>query len=338
MTPTRGRTVAAAGIALLAAVALLGPRPRVDASHAGEPAVPEGDLDAWLRASEASVPGLRPGEAKSVTWAGARGAATDVALVYLHGFSADRHELDPVPGDVARALGANLYHARLTGHGRDGPAMAEAEAGDWLRDVGEAIAVGRRLGTHVVLMGTSTGGTLATWAGTRARWADDLLALVLVSPNYGLRDRRARMLLWPWGASIVPLVVGRERCFETVGPEHARHWTTCYPTRALAPMVALTEHVRAIEPEDVRVPALVLYSPKDEIVDPHETERLFAGFASFPKRLVPIEGAAAAQHHVLAGEILAPEANEHVTRVVLDFLGPLAAEAAAQPATGTRRP
>lgn len=309
-------------LAVLALViaAVLGPRVTVDESDLVAPELPEGDLDAWLRASEGAVPGVRSGDEREVVWADAPGGTTDLAVVYLHGFSADRHELDPVPLDVARALEANLFYARLTGHGRDGPAMAEARVEDWLRDTEEAIAVGRRIGGRVVLMGTSTGATLATWAAARERWRDALHATVLISPNYGLRDGRSRMLLWPWGAALARLVAGAERCFEPVDPEQARHWTTCYPTRALLPMAALAEHVRTMDPSRVEAPVLLLYSPKDEIVDTRETERLFVGFASSLKRMTPLAGSARAQHHVLAGDILSPETNEEVTRMILEFL------------------
>jgi esterase/lipase len=315
-------SAAGGGILLLATVALAGPRARVDG--AVRPVSVPRDVDAWLHASEDSVPDLRPGDEKAVVWAGPRGAATDVAVVYLHGFSADRHEIDPVPEEVARALGANLFFTRLTGHGRDGPAMGEATADDWLQDTEEAMAVGRRIGRRVVLIGTSTGGTLATWVAAQGRWRQDLVAVVLVSPNYGVRDRRARILLWPWGGLLARLLVGGERCFTPANAAQARHWTTCYPTRVLPQMMALVAYVRALDPGRIRTPLLSLYSPDDQVVDPGETERLFARFASTRKRIEAVEGSSDGDHHVLAGDILSPAYTARVLGLVLDFLAPLA--------------
>ena len=40
------------------------------------------------------------------------------------------------------------------------------------------------LGETVVLIGTSTGGTLAMWAATREEAQDRLGAVVMLSPNY----------------------------------------------------------------------------------------------------------------------------------------------------------
>ena len=307
--------------AVLVAFVLLGPRARVE-GDVRTVAVPP-DVDAWLRDSEDAVPGIRDGDRKEVAWAHPDHRTTDVAVVYLHGFSADRHELDPVPERIARALDANVFYTRLTGHGRDGAAMAEATAHDWLQDTEEALGVGRRIGRRVVLMGTSTGGTLATWAASQERWRTDLLAVILVSPNFGVRDGRAGMLLWPWGGLLARLVAGPERCFEPANAEQRRHWTTCYPTRALLPMMALVDRVRAIDPSRIVTPVLVLYSPDDRVVDPGATERAFAGFASPVKRIERVEGSEAGDHHVLAGDILSPGYDDKVVTDVLDFLGPL---------------
>jgi hypothetical protein len=62
------------------------------------------------------------------------------------------------------SLGANLYFARLKGHGRSGDAMLEGSVQGWIDDFAEAVAIGRRLGERVVIMATSTGASLATSA------------------------------------------------------------------------------------------------------------------------------------------------------------------------------
>jgi pimeloyl-ACP methyl ester carboxylesterase len=311
---------AGVGIPMAVALAVFLAGPRVQVEEGVEPVAVSGDPAAWVAEREAAVPGVRPGDEAAVVWADPeRPGPTSVALIYLHGFSADRHELDPVPRQVAGALGANLHYARLTGHGRDGPAMAEATADDWLQDAVDALAVGRALGERVVLMGTSTGATLALWAAAREELAGRVDALVLVSPNLGPADRNSRLLLLPWGGFLARLAIGAERCFEPANEEQARHWTECYPVEALLPMMGLVERVRTLELESVRTPALVLYSPEDRVVDAGETERYAALLGSDPKRVVPVEGGGPA-HHLLAGDILAPGNNDRVTGLILDFL------------------
>lgn len=319
---TRRRSFLVLVTAALVAAGLLGPRGRVRGS-VDSVELPE-DLDAYLDAGEARVTGIRPGDEKGIVWNDpAEKARTPLVVVYLHGFSADRHEIDPVPARVAGALGANLYFARLTGHGRNGQAMAEASADDWLRDAEEAMAIGARLADHVVLIGTSTGGTLALWTAAQERWRKRLLALVLVSPNLGPRDPAARVLLWPWGGLIARSIVGRERCFEPANERQGRHWTTCYPTGALVPMMALTEHVRSMAPNLVRVPTLVFYSPDDQVVDAGRVRTFFSGLAAEPKELVPVSGSGDPEHHVLTGDILSPQTNGRVVDDILRFLTPL---------------
>jgi pimeloyl-ACP methyl ester carboxylesterase len=245
---------------------------------------------------------------------------TPIAVVYLHGFSADRHEIEPVLTELASELGFNVFFTRLRGHGRDGPAMAEATVEGWLDDTAEAVAIGSRIGENVVLMGTSTGGTLATWAANRPEAADRIDGLVLVSPNYQPKDRLSRVLLYPWGSVIAGLFLGKQRCFTPENDVQEQHWTTCYPTSALSTMMALVEHVRTMDLTAVEVPTLVLYDPADQVVEPTETERVVAGLAGTSPVLYEVRSSSDPAHHVLAGDIVSPESSDEVSSVLRSFL------------------
>jgi len=321
MSP-RARTrlaVATACAAFTGIVFALGPRVDFEERWA-EPTLPV-DLDSYLRRQEEGVPNLRSGDAKSVVWLEPQThSVTPLALVYLHGFSADRHEVEPLVSELASDLGANVYFSRLTGHGRDGAAMGEATVEDWLDDTAEAIAIGGRIGERVVLVGTSTGGTLALWAAARDEARDRVAALVLISPNLGLQDPNAPILLWPWGGALARMIVGPERCFEPKNAEHARHWTTCYPTGALLPMMALVNRVRSLQPGAVRVPTFVAYSREDEVVDPAATDRVMARLAAERPEIHVVEGSTDPEHHVIAGAITSGETTEGVRVRILEFL------------------
>jgi pimeloyl-ACP methyl ester carboxylesterase len=196
--------------------------------------------------------------------------------------------------------------------------MADGAAEAWLDDAAEAMAVGSVLGDRVVLLGTSTGATLAAWAASRPEADQRLAAVVLLAPNLQPVDRSSRILLWPWGEQLARLVVGPERCFEPVSSAQERHWTTCYPTSALLPMMALVEHVRTMPLAGVEAPVLVVYSRRDQVVDATETERVFAAIPNV--ELVPFEDASDPSGHVLAGEIMSPGSTDEVLAIVLDFL------------------
>jgi esterase/lipase len=303
----------------LVLVVVLGPRERFEERWA-EPDLPA-DLDAYLRSAEAAVPALRPGDGKEVVWADpATRRRTPLAIAYLHGFSADRHEVEPLVSGVAADLGANLLFTRLRGHGRDGAAMAEATVEAWLDDTAEAVAIGGRIGERVVLVGTSTGGTLALWAATREEVRDRLAAVVLISPNFHPADRSSRLLLYPWGGLIARGVVGDQRCFTAENARQEAHWTTCYPTEALLPMMALVEHVRTMELSGVKTPALLVYSPSDRVVDVAETERVAARLTEAPLQVVRFETSDDPGQHVLAGDILSPASTPALASLIREFL------------------
>jgi pimeloyl-ACP methyl ester carboxylesterase len=119
-----------------------------------------------LAAREAAFDDITPGAEARVIWAGPPEVQTPLSILYLHGFSASSEEIRPVPDRVAEALGTNLIFARLTGHGRDGDALAAARAGDWVDDAALFIALARKAGERVLIMGTSAGGALAAYAAT----------------------------------------------------------------------------------------------------------------------------------------------------------------------------
>jgi len=285
-----------------------------------EPDLPASELEAWLAALEAAVPGIREGDAKGIQWADpGTHERTPLSIVYLHGFSADRHEIEPVVSELATALGANVYFARLAGHGRDGAAMAEATVEAWLDDTAEAVAIGRRIGERVLLVGTSTGGTLATWAAARPEAAPSLAGLILISPNFQPKDRSSRVLLYPWGGVLARLMVGAERCFTPENEEQERHWTTCYPTSALSTMMALVERVRTMDLSVVETPTLVFHENDDRVVDAAETDRVLDGMTGTNPTRVRVPSTSDPAHHVLAGDIVSPDSNEEVLAMMLAF-------------------
>lgn len=283
-------------------------------------ALPE-DLDAWLATREAVFTDITPGAQKQIVWAGTKGAKTPLAVVYLHGFSATLEEVRPVPDEVANGLGANLYFSRLAGHGRPGAAMGDVVPEDWITDLDEALAIGHMLGDRVLLISTSTGGTLATIAALDPARAEGLAGLVMISPNYRLRDRLAQTLLDApliryWGA----LVVGKERSFEPSGPEHAKWWTTRYPTSALYPMGALMRYVRGLDPTKATVPALFITSPEDRVIDPDTTADIAARWGAAARLEHPVLTAADDPwHHVLAGRVLSPSQTAPMVAMILDW-------------------
>lgn len=303
---------------------LAGPRTRVDTdvTPLEVPQEPE-QLEAYVEASEARFDDIVQGAERRIAWADPEAPArTELSVVYLHGFSATNRETAPLTEELAEALGANAYLTRLTGHGRTAEALGAATANDWLHDTAEAMGIGRALGRRVVLLGVSTGGTLATWAAAQPAWRDDIAALILISPNYRVRDGRAWVLTLPWGRLIARLVQGREYAFEPANEEQRRYWTERYPTGVLTEVIALTRIVDARMAAAVRAPTLVFLAPDDQVIDPAAVEDIFGLLGSTRKEIATVTNAGDPSHHVLAGDILSPGTTAGVLARILRFLDP----------------
>ncbi|GAB4349064.1 MAG: alpha/beta hydrolase [Oricola sp.] len=302
---------------------LFGPREPVDLAVRFDPATIGTDIDAWLATREARFDDIRPNATKEVVWAyPASHAKTPVAIAVLHGFSAAKGEIRPVPDMVAQRLGANLFFTRLSGHGRDGEAMAEASVNDWVQDAAEAVAVAERLGEKVVLIGNSTGGTLATLAATLPELKDRIDALVLVSPNFAIKASGASLLTQPFARYYVPLIVGRERSFEPENEEHANNWTYRYPSVALLPMAALVRKTAALPFERIGTPVLFIYHPGDQVVDQSVTARVAERWGGPVTRLV-LDSSDSPSNHVIAGDIISPSNNAAVAAAIAEFVNGL---------------
>lgn len=304
-----------------AALVLFGPHEEVDFTVPFAPEQLGDDVSAYFAAQESAFSDIVQGTEKRVLWAGEQGAKTAVSLVYIHGFSATSQEIRPVPDKVATALGANLVFTRLAGHGRSGDAMAEPSATDWMRDTAEALAVGRAVGEKVIVLSTSTGGTLAAAAALREDLVEDVAGMIFVSPNFALNSGAAKILTWPgvrwWG----PLVAGKQRAFDAMNEDHAQYWTNSYPTVALLPMAALVKAVDRLDLARAGVPALFVISDADKVVRAAKTREIAGEWGGASEVLAVDMGEGDDPNaHVIAGDILSPGQTERVSGAMVEWV------------------
>lgn len=253
---------------VLLIVYLLGPKPATPRYSEAMPEVPArpADLENYIRTREAAHH-LKPDNEARIIWANdSLKQPTELAIVYLHGFSASQEEGDPVHRDIARRFGANLYLSRLSEHGIDtSETMLQLTADSYWESAKEALAIGRHLGRHVILMGTSTGGTLAL---KLAADYPDVYALVLLSPNIAINDGNAWLLNNPWGLQIARLVKGSDYLYSTQDTSDAykQYWTPKYRLEAAVSLQELLETTMTRETfEKVKQPTLTLYYYKDKV-------------------------------------------------------------------------
>ncbi len=306
--------------ALLGGVAYLNTPPAL-VSEAPTPELPD-DIDGYLEDAERRVAAqydLIPDTEKRLTWYAEPGERTAYAVVNLHGFSATRQETAPLAERVAAALAANLFETRLSGHGHSERPLDAVRAEDWLADAAEALAIGARLGERVVVIGTSTGGTLAL-AMSKHEAAAAVSDIVLISPNLQPRDSKARWLTRPAGPLIARFIAGDTRSWEAHNELQARYWSTTYPIEAAVEVMRLVDALNAGLPMELHQNLLVLQSPEDQVVSPEATRQAFEQISAARKRLIEIEDAEDPSRHVLAGDILAPESTARITATIIDFI------------------
>jgi esterase/lipase len=252
---------------LLAIGYLLGPRPDSSDYATDLPPVPADTilLTQYLYQKE-SLHKIKPGNEARIVWANdSIKQKTEYSIVYLHGFTASHAEGEPAHRDIAKKFNCNLFLARLAEHGIDTTEpMQKLTVDKYWASVKEAFAVGKQIGNKVILMGTSTGASLAL---KLAAEYNDVHALVLLSPNIEINDANAWILNNPWGLQVARLIVG-SNYIESKDKRaiYKQYWTTPYRVEAV---VALQEFIETSMTEEtfkkVRQPALMLYYYKDEI-------------------------------------------------------------------------
>lgn len=288
------------------------------------PVIPGNDLELWLEQREAAVhrrTPLVPNTEKRILWKNPDDhSKTDFAVVYIHGFSATRQEIAPVPEIVASRLGANLFETRLAGHGLQSVALAGVSAEDWLADAAEALAVGAAIGKRIVIIATSTGATL-TLAMSGSEDMKKVAAIVMISPNFSPRDPNAARLTWPGGPQIARLTLGETRSWTPQNDAQARAWSTSYPVTALIEMMRLVQYTNALLPLALEADLLTLYSPADAVVDAGATVVALRRIEAPRNELIEIRDSADPAQHVLIGDILSPQSTQPAADRIVSFLG-----------------
>ena len=311
-------------IAVLCLMWVFGPYEDAPLSARFDEAKFDQGVGAYLAWREGQVVGITEGVEKQVIWHNAPETQTEWAVVNIHGFSATAQEIRPVPDDVAAALGANLVFTRLEGHGLDGDALAQATVADWIEDTAEAIAIGRKVGRKVILIGTSTGATLAAAAALDHEMADGVAGMVMIAPNFAVNNPMADLLTWPAARYWLPRVAGTHRSFEPHNEGQARYFTTAYPSVAVMPMAALVKEVASSNFGTALTPALFIVLDEDRVVDPIVTREIIAQWAGPTSMWQPeLTDADDPFAHVIAGDIMSPAQTDAAVAEIANWIGTL---------------
>jgi esterase/lipase len=220
-------------------------------------------LDAHIAAMEAPHK-IKPNNQAKIIWADSSKTQTEYAIVYLHGFSASQMEGDPVHQNIAKQFHCNLYLARLAEHGIDTTEdLMNLTAEKYWESAKMAYAIGKQIGKKVILMGTSTGGTLALQL---AATYPEIAGLILYSPNIEVFNPSAPLLDNPWGLQIGRAVLKSNYVdIKYKDSAYPKYWNTHYRIEAVVNLQNLLEATMTEATfKKIHQPTLALYYYKDE--------------------------------------------------------------------------
>ncbi|CAN5327103.1 alpha/beta hydrolase [soil metagenome] len=270
MTISRKHKFITIPIALIILLYLIGPSPDAPTYSLDMPIVPqEADaLEQYIALQEAQHK-LKPDNEARIVWADSSKKKTEYSVVYLPGFSASQAEGDPVHRQFAKAFGCNLYLARMSDHGIDTTEQLLYFTPDrFWKSSKEALAIGKALGEKVIIMSTSTGGTMALLLA--ADYPMDVFALINMSPNIEINDPLAFAANNPWGLQVARQVKGGKYNITRITPGadstlDMRYWNHRYRLEAVTQLQEMLESSMTKSTfHKVKCPSLTLYYYKNE--------------------------------------------------------------------------
>ena len=251
-------------ILALFVIYFLGPQPPKPELNDVLPAVASIDaLDSYITAMEAPHK-IKPNNQAKIIWADSSQSQTEYALVYLHGFSASQMEGDPVHQNIANQFNCNLYLARLAEHGIDTTEdLMNLTADQYWESAKLAYAIGKQIGKKVILMSTSTGGTLALQL---ASVYPEIAGLILYSPNIEVFNPSAPLLDNPWGLQIGRAVLKSNYVdIKYKDSAYPKYWNSHYRIEGVVALQNLLESTMTEATfKKIHQPTLALYYYKDE--------------------------------------------------------------------------
>jgi len=231
-------------LAALIILFLIGPKvekPSVDGYvEPIEQTISLADLEHQIMDFEKNVEYLKPDNESRILWANPDSIAkTEYVLLYLHGFSASPKEAYPINYDFGEHYGMNTYIPRLYGHGLDSPAnLVDMTPDRLINSAKDALTIARQLGENIIIMSTSTGGTLSLMLAAEN---PDVFAQILFSPNIEIKDNSSKILSYPWGLKLGKLIVGETLIYDDE-PEERKYWQSTYQIEGVVFLQSLVEN------------------------------------------------------------------------------------------------
>lgn len=186
-----------------------------------------------------------------------------IAFVYLHGFGASHREGSPIVEKLSSDFKANVYLARLSGHGlKDASGYEKLTPEKYIASAKRALKIGKQIGEKVILISTSTGGTLSLKLASED---NDISALVLYSPFVDVIDKKSFLVLKSEGKEFMIAKNGGEVFEEKRPKEQLPYWSTKYHINGYVALLQMLQNTMTLETfNKVTCPVFLAYYYKDQ--------------------------------------------------------------------------
>ena len=311
-------------LALLIVIYLLGPKPGKPELNKDLPSLSANvaSVESFIEKKEAAF-NIKPDNESRIFWASdSLKERTEYCVLYLHGFSASWYEGYPANVEFAKKFGFNLYAPRLHDHGLvTEDALLDMTPDKLWTSAKEALMVARGLGKKVIIMSTSTGGTLGLKLA--ADFPEYVDGLILYSPNIRINDKTVFVLTKPWGLQIGRKVTGSKYRVtnENFDSKDCQYWNCKYRLEAVMYLQQLVEATMNKETyKNVTTPVFLGYYYKDE---EHQDEtvrvdamlKMFDQLGTAPAQKIKVAFPEAGQH-VIACELTSGSVDEVVKETI----------------------
>lgn len=220
-------------------------------------------VESYVKNFEAEFKIKKDNEAR-IIWGDSAKKKTEYVLLYIHGFSASWYEGYPTNVNFANAFKCNAYFARLDQHGLDTEdALLHMEPKGLYDSAKEALLVAKTLGDKVIIMSTSTGGTLSLMLA--ADYPDLVDGLVMYSPNIEMRQKATKLLPEPWGLQLGSISEGGKMRHLTGSALEDEYWYLNYRLEGVVYLQQLVnQRMNKATYSKVKCPVFLAYYYKDE--------------------------------------------------------------------------
>jgi len=207
---------------------------------------------------------------------------SDTGVLMLHGFTGSPYEFKYLVEGLQKS-GYTLSVPLLCGHGTQEEDLLKCQWYDWFEDAKQALFRLRKKCRKIVVIGLSTGATLALHLAAHYQ----LEGVVALSPALFLKEKFLPLL-----PILSPFIKYRKKDGgPDISDKEERNKAVTYhktPIKAAQQVLELYKHVTMDLP-DVYVPVLIAHSIQDHVVDFRSSEYIYEKVSSTEKHFLKLE-------------------------------------------------